>query len=50
LGLKKGRLTTRYLVRPTNRHGFAIRTIPMKNTHLAVMSELLVGRRLDWLR
>jgi DNA adenine methylase len=30
------------------RHGFVTRAIPMKNTHHAVMSELLVGRDLDW--
>jgi DNA adenine methylase len=33
-----------------NRHGFMTRTIPMKNTHHAVMSELLVGRDLGWVR
>jgi DNA adenine methylase len=31
-----------------SRHGFSTRTIPMKNTHHAVMSELLVGRDLSW--
>ncbi len=31
------------------RHGFATRAIAMKNTHHAKMSELLVGRNLDWL-
>ncbi|MEO7001586.1 MAG: DNA adenine methylase [Ktedonobacterales bacterium] len=30
------------------RHGFATRLIPMKNTHHARMSELLIGRSLDW--
>ena len=30
------------------RHGFATRAIAMKNTHHAEMSELLVGRNLDW--
>ena len=32
------------------RHGFATRAVPMKNTHHAVMSELLVGRNLGWVR
>ena len=32
------------------RHGFEMATVPMKNTHHAVMSELLIGRNLDWLR
>jgi DNA adenine methylase len=31
------------------RHGFATRAIAMKNTHHAEMSELLIGRNLDWL-
>lgn len=30
-------------------HGFATRAIAMKNTHHAEMSELLIGRNLDWL-
>lgn len=30
------------------RHGFASRTIPMKNTHHAEMTELLIGRDLSW--
>lgn len=30
------------------RHGFATRAIAMKNTHHAEMSELLIGRNLDW--
>ena len=30
-------------------HGFNFRTIPMKNTHHAKMTELLIGRNLDWL-
>ena len=30
------------------RHGFATLAIPMKNTHHAEMTELLIGRRLDW--
>ena len=30
------------------RHGFATHAIPMKNTHHAEMSELLIGRNLDW--
>lgn len=32
-----------------DRHGFVNRTISMKNTHHAVMQELLIGRNLDWL-
>lgn len=31
------------------RNGFATRAIPMKNTHHAEMSELLISRNLDWL-
>lgn len=30
------------------RHGFQTRTIAMKNTHHAVMNELLIGRDLSW--
>ena len=30
--------------------GFDMETVPMKNTHHTVMSELIVGRNLDWLR
>ena len=29
-------------------HGFAVKAISMKNTHHAEMSELLIGRNLDW--
>ena len=31
-------------------HGFDTRVIPMKNTHHAKMTELLIGRRLGWAR
>jgi DNA adenine methylase len=31
-------------------HGFDTAEIPMKNTHHEVMSELLIGRNLDWVR
>ncbi len=31
------------------RHGFTVRSVAMKNTHHAEMSELLIGRNLDWL-
>jgi DNA adenine methylase len=31
------------------RHGFEVRTVPMKNTHHAEMTELLIGRNLSWL-
>lgn len=31
------------------RHGFATRAIAMKNTHHTEMSELLVGKNLDWI-
>ena len=30
------------------KHGFVWRTIPMKNTHHAKMTELLIGRDLEW--
>ena len=30
------------------KHNFAVKAIPMKNTHHAEMSELLIGRNLDW--
>lgn len=33
-----------------SRHGFDMQTVAMKNTHHAVMSELLIGRNLDWAR
>jgi DNA adenine methylase len=29
-------------------HGFEIKSVPMKNTHHAEMTELLIGRNLDW--
>lgn len=32
------------------RHGFDIRTVVMKNTHHATMTELLIGRNLRWLK
>jgi DNA adenine methylase len=32
------------------RHGFNIRTVAMKNTHHATMTELLIGRNLQWLK
>src|SRR5262249_48884930 len=32
-----------------SRHGFSVKAVPMKNTHHARMSELLIGRNLDWL-
>jgi len=32
------------------RHGFDTLPIPMKNTHHAEMTELLIGRDLDWAR
>jgi DNA adenine methylase len=31
-------------------HGFAMRVVAMKNTHHAKMTELLIGRKLDWMR
>lgn len=31
-------------------HGFDVQAVAMKNTHHAVMSELLIGRNLDWSR
>lgn len=30
------------------KHGFQAKAVPMKNTHHAEMSELLIGRNLDW--
>lgn len=30
-------------------HGFAVREIPMKNTHHAMKMELLISRNLDWM-
>ena len=30
------------------RYGFDIRLLPMSNTHHAKMTELLIGRNLDW--
>lgn len=30
------------------KHNFAVKAIPMKNTHHAEMTELLIGRNLDW--
>jgi DNA adenine methylase len=32
-----------------DRHGFTYRLIPMKNTHHAQLTELLIGRNMDWL-
>lgn len=32
-----------------HRHGFATRAIAMKNTHHAEISELLIGKNLDWI-
>lgn len=31
-------------------HGFEARPIPMKNTHHAEMTELLIGRNLRWMK
>lgn len=36
--------------RLASKFGFRTALVPMKNTHHAVMKELLVGRNLDWLR
>lgn len=33
-----------------SRHGFDTELVPMKNTHHAEMTELLIGRSLDWAR
>ena len=33
-----------------HRHGFDVQAIAMKNTHHAEMTELLIGRNLDWAR
>ena len=32
------------------RYGFDTQIVPMKNTHHAKMTELLIGRNLEWLR
>lgn len=31
------------------KHGFAAKPIPMKNTHHAAMTELVIGKNLDWM-
>lgn len=36
--------------RMAHRHGFDSEVVPMKSTHHAVMTELLIGRNLDWCR
>ena len=33
-----------------DRHGFDTELVPMKNTHHAEMTELLIGKNLDWAR
>ena len=38
------------LVSMAEKHEFQTRTIAMKNTHHAVMNELLIGRDLSWVR
>lgn len=38
------------LIEMANRHGFETRQVAMKNTHHAVMSELLIGRELSWVQ
>ena len=38
------------LVRMASEQGFQTRTVAMKNTHHAVMSELLIGRDLSWVK
>ncbi len=39
---------TEGVVALARKHGFAVKAISMKNTHHAEMSELLIGRNLDW--
>lgn len=39
---------TEGVVALAKKHGFAVKAIPMKNTHHAEMTELLIGRNLDW--
>ncbi len=36
------------VIKMANQHGFDTRAIPMKNTHHARMTELLIGRDLTW--
>ena len=38
------------IVAMAGRHGLQTRTIPMKNTHHARMTELLIGKNFSWLR
>ena len=35
--------------RLAHRYGFDTRLVPMKNTHHAMMTELLIGRNLNWI-
>lgn len=41
---------TREIVSLVKEFGFEMEAVTMKNTHHAKMSELLVGRDLDWLK
>lgn len=36
------------VVQMAQRYAFAVRPIPMQNTHHAIMKELLIGRELEW--
>ncbi len=36
------------IVALANRHGFQVRSVPMKNTHHACKNELLISRNLNW--
>ena len=37
------------VVHLAKKHGFETRCIPMKNTHHAAMTELVIGRDLSWM-
>jgi len=39
-----------YIVEHAARYGFDTRLLPMSNTHHTKMTELLIGRNLDWVR
>ena len=36
------------IVELARKHGFSVQAIPMKNTHHAEMTELIIAKNLDW--
>ena len=34
----------------SKRYGFQVKPIPMKNTHHAAMTELVIGKNLNWMK